>query len=101
MAPRASASHQGAPRPVNAGTTKTPSAVATLRAMASVSATLSMMPSSSRSHWMRAPAMNTLPSSAYSVSPALGAEAATVVTSPCSLAQASCPVCMSRKQPVP
>ncbi len=50
---------------------------------------------------MRAPAMNTLPSSAYSVSPALGAEAATVVTSPCSLAQASCPVCMSRKQPVP
>lgn len=33
--------------------------------------------------------------------PALGAEAATVVTSPCSLAQASCPVCMSRKQPVP
>ena len=50
---------------------------------------------------MRAPAMNTLPSSAYSVPPALGAEAATVVTSPCSLAQASCPVCMSRKQPVP
>ena len=44
MAPRASASHQGAPRPVNAGTTKTPSVVATLRAMASVSATLSMMP---------------------------------------------------------
>ena len=50
---------------------------------------------------MRAPAMNTLPSSAYSVLWMPGAEAATVVTRPCSLAQASCPVCMSRKQPVP
>ena len=39
-----------------------------------------MRPSSSRSHCTSAPATNTLPSSAYSVPAAPGAEAATVVT---------------------
>ena len=101
MAPRASASQYGAPSPVKAGTTYTPPVSGTLRAMAHVSATSSMRPSSSRSHCKRAPAMNTLPSSAYSGPGAPGAEAASVVTSRWVERHASRPVCMSRKQPVP
>ena len=45
--------------------------------------------------------MKTLPSSAYSVPVAPGAEAAMVVTRLCVERHASPPVCMSRKQPVP
>ncbi len=81
MAPRASASQYGAPSPVNAGTTYTPPVSGTLRATALVSATSSTRPSSSRSHCKSAPAMNTLPSSAYSGPGAPGADAASVVTS--------------------
>ena len=55
---------------------------------------------SSRSHCMSAPAMNTLPSSAYS-GPAPGPEAAMVVMRLFVERHASPPVCMSRKQPVP
>ena len=64
MAPRAYWSQYGAPSPVNAGTTKQPFVSGTARAMASESLAFSSRPSSSRSHWMAAPAVNTLPSSA-------------------------------------
>ena len=54
---------------------------------------------SSRSHWIAAPAMNTLPSSAYCTSsPAL---AAMVVSRPCFERIASAPVFISMKPPVP
>ena len=64
MAPRACMSQCGAPRPAKAGTTYTPPVSRTPRAMASVSAASRTSPSPSRSHWIAAPAMNTLPSSA-------------------------------------
>ena len=63
-APRAPASHHGAPRPVNAGTTWTPPASGVLRAIASVSFAARTSPSPSRSHCTAAPAAKTLPSSA-------------------------------------
>ena len=62
--PRLYMSHQGAPRPVNAGTRYTPPVSFTDRARPSLSAAVSIMRSSSRSHWMVAPPMNTLPSRA-------------------------------------
>ena len=58
-----------------------------------------IMPSPSRSHCTTAPAMKTLPSSAYSVRPPICH--ATVVSSCCCDASASVPVFSSRKQPVP
>jgi hypothetical protein len=57
-------SQYGAPRPTNAGTTYTPPVSGTARAIASVSDARRIRRSASRSHWMAAPAMNTLPSSA-------------------------------------
>ena len=50
IAPRASGSHQGAPRPTKAGTTTAPPQSGTERASVSDSAELEMSPSSSRSH---------------------------------------------------
>ena len=56
IVPRAYGSHHGEPRPVNAGTTNTPSVSGTdVAASGPVSAASSMMPSPSRSHWMAAP----------------------------------------------
>jgi hypothetical protein len=58
-----------------------------------------MMPSPSRSHCTAAPAMNTLPSRAYSiVSPIFQA---TVVSSRLCESTGLAPVCISMKQPVP
>ena len=54
---------------------------------------------SSRSHWITAPPTNTLPSSAYVVSPPM--RQAMVETRPVLLVTGSSPVFMSRKQPVP
>ena len=67
MAPRAFGSQWGAPRPANAGTRKTPPVSGTLAASRSTSAEEEKKPSPSRSHCTTAPAMNTLPSSAYSL----------------------------------
>ncbi len=67
--PRASASQCGVPSPTKAGTKCTPPVSGTLRASASLSAAAWMSPSPSRSHCTAAPAMNTLPSSAYAGSP--------------------------------
>ena len=64
IAPRAYMSQQGAPSPVKAGTTTTPPLSGTVAASASISGAEEMMPSSSRSHWMVLPPLNTLPSSA-------------------------------------
>ena len=62
--PRLYMSHQGAPRPVKAGTRYTPPVSFTDLAMPSLSAAVEMSFISSRSHWMVAPPMNTLPSRA-------------------------------------
>ncbi len=64
IAPRACGSQYGAPSPESAGTKYTPAASGTLPASASISEALPMMPRPSRSHWIAAPAMKTLPSSA-------------------------------------
>ena len=63
-APRAVASHSGAPRPVKAGTTTTPPESPTEPASALTSGADAMIFRPSRSHWMAAPPENTLPSSA-------------------------------------
>ena len=65
----------------------------------SVSGALAMMFKPSRSHWIAAPAIKTLPSSAYSVSPPVFQPM--VVSRPVLEAVAFLPVFMSRKQPVP
>ena len=64
IVPRAYGSHQGEPSPVNAGTRYTPPESGTERASGSESAADSKIPRPSRSHWIAAPATNTLPSSA-------------------------------------
>src|SRR4029450_10116790 len=57
------------------------------------------MPSPSRSHWMAAPAMNTLPSRAYVVRSPM--RQAIVVTSPFDEATGAAPGLSSMKHPVP
>src|SRR5439155_26356712 len=94
IAPRASAPHQGEPRPVSAGTKVTPPVESTLRAIASLSAASASTPRPSRSHWIAAPLTSTAPSSAYP-------SAAAVFSSPCGGGVASLPVCTSTKLPVP
>jgi hypothetical protein len=97
--PRARGSQYGAPRPDNAGTKNAPPLSGTLAANASTSLERSMMPSPSRSHWIAAPAMKTLPSSAYAVEPPRFH--ATVASRRFRDAAGRPPVFMSRKQPVP
>ena len=101
MSPRASGFQYGAPSPVNAGTMYTPPVLGTPRARNSVSSAVRTRCISSRSHWMRAPATNTLPSSAYCTCGASGGVAAMVVTRLFCDTGACSPVFMSRKQPVP
>ena len=62
--PRASGLQYGAPSPAKAGTSVVPPASGTERAIVSLSSALSRIPSPSRSHWIAAPPMKTLPSSA-------------------------------------
>ena len=64
MTPRAPARQCGAPSPVSAGTKVTPPLSDTVRASASISLALWMMPSPSRSHCTAAPAMKAEPSRA-------------------------------------
>ena len=92
-------SQYGAPRPTNAGTKYTPPVSGTAVASASLSAARSMSPSPSRSHWIAAPAMNTLPSSAYVVVPPIFH--ASVVSSPARDRTCEVLVLRRRKQPVP
>src|SRR5436190_13354970 len=67
IAPRAYESQCGAPSPENAGTKKTPAESGTCDASNSESFDDRIIPKPSRSHCTTAPAMNTLPSNAYSV----------------------------------
>ena len=99
IAPRAYISQRGAPRPVNADTRYTPPLSGTLSARMSHSCAVPIRPSSSRSHWIELPALNTLPSSAYVVLPLT--DHATLVTRPLTLRTDLLPVFMSVKQPVP
>ena len=92
-------SHHGAPSPVNAGTRYTPPVLLIDWASASVSAAWDMIFSSSRSHWMVAPPINTLPSSAKTGFPPI--RRAMVVSSPFRLCTGVSPVFISIKQPVP
>ena len=69
IAPRAYGSQYGAPKPVKAGTTYTPLLSGTFCAKYSESWLSCTILSSSRNHWIEAPAINTEPSSAYSGSP--------------------------------
>ena len=64
IVPRAYMSQCGAPRPVKAGTMYTPALSGTEEATSPLSAAEEMSPSSSRSHCMALPALNTLPSMA-------------------------------------
>ena len=77
----------------------TPPVSGTLDAKYSASRASRMKRSSSRSHWMTAPATNTEPSSAYCTCPFK--PTAMVVTRPWRLEIACVPVFMSKKQPVP
>ena len=89
----------GAPSPAKAGTKYTPPLSGTEFANDSTSAAEAMMPSESRSHWMTAPPIKTLPSSAYSVrSPIFQA---TVVNKRFSDAIGRSPMFCNRKHPVP
>ena len=99
ITPRACSSQYGAPRPVKAGTRYTPPVSGTCRAAASLSEASAIRPRPSRSHWIVAPATNTLPSSAYSTRPSI--PQAIVVTRPDCDAAGFVPVFISRKQPVP
>ena len=69
------------------------------RAIASLSAARASTPRPSRSHWIAAPATNTLPSRAYVVRPPI--RHAIVVRSPRDEATGALPVLSSRKHPVP
>ena len=89
----------GLPMPVKAGTKYTPPLSATLAASASTSCEALMSPSPSRSHCTTAPAMNTLPSSAYCGSPPRWHAA--VVSSRLDEATGRPPVCINMKHPVP
>src|ERR1041385_5069523 len=64
IVPRASGSQCGLPSPTNAGTMCTPPVSGTEAASAAESEACLRRPSSSRSHWITAPAMKRLPSSA-------------------------------------
>jgi hypothetical protein len=64
-----------------------------------MSALRAMSPRPSRSHCTTAPPMNTLPSSAYSLTPSM--REATVVNKPWPERATCVPVCMRMKQPVP
>ena len=99
IAPRARGSQYGAPRPASAGTKYTPSLAVTRAARAAESRASAMIPRPSRSHWMAAPPMNTLPSSAYVRRPPRCR--ATVLSKPLCDSTGSSPVFISRKQPVP
>ena len=92
-------SQYGAPSPTNAGTRYTPPVSVTDSARRWLSAAVRITPSPSRSHWMAAPAMNTLPSSAYVIVPP--SRHAIVVSNPWREATGASPVLSSRKQPVP
>ena len=100
IVPRAYASQCGAPSPVNAGTKYTPSLLSTCAANASISEAFLIKPSPSRSHCTIAPAMNTLPSSAYSTGSPPSFHA-TVVRSWFFDSIRSTPVCINMKHPVP
>ena len=84
---------------MKAGTSTTPPASGTLSASRSHSGAEEMRPSSSRSHWMALPALNTLPSRAYVVFPPT--VQAAEVTSPARETTGSAPTFISVKQPVP
>ena len=99
IVPRAWGSQCGAPSPTKAGTKDRPPVSETSRASCSVSAAWRMIRRPSRNHWTAAPAMNTLPSSAYTGSPR--APQASVVSSPCFDMGRSVPVFKSRNAPVP
>mmetsp|Transcript_1349 Transcript_1349/g.5497 ORF Transcript_1349/g.5497 Transcript_1349/m.5497 type:complete len:250 (+) Transcript_1349:415-1164(+) len=99
--PRASGRHLGANRPENAGTKYTPPASGTEAASGSTSLADRINPRLSLSHWTPAPAMATLPSSAYAGVASLPSRHAIVVSSPCLDSTTFPPVLRSMKQPVP
>jgi hypothetical protein len=85
---------------VNDGTSVTPAESSTLAASGPTSGASRITPSPSRSHWISAPPMNTLPSSAHRVADSPIRQAA-VVSSRASLEIRFSPDWTSRKQPVP
>src|SRR5438309_11211053 len=99
VVPRAYGSHQGAPRPVRAGTKTTPPVSGTEAAIGPASDAASMRCRPSRSHWIAAPVMKIDPSNAYASCP--DGPQAMVVRSPDVDRAGRSPVFMSTKDPVP
>src|SRR5262245_5275519 len=100
IVPRAYGSQYGEPRPVNAGTTNTPSVSVMDDASAPVSDASAMMPSPSRNHWMAAPVTKMAPSNAYATAPLANCQP-TVVSSPSTGFGHASPTFMRTKEPVP
>ena len=100
IVPRAYGSQYGEPRPVNAGTTYTPSVLSTDSASGPVSDDSSMIPMPSRSHWIAAPVTKIAPSRAYWVVPSARVQA-TVVSIPSVGSGHVSPTFSSTNDPVP
>jgi hypothetical protein len=101
IAPRASGSQYGAPRPTNAGTTTTPPLSVTDAASPSTSLDSANRPRPSRSHWTAAPVTNTEPSSAWTIGASGPSRQRIVDSSPLPDRMTGSPVLTSRNAPVP